>query len=253
MLEGIDGAGKGIIGRELLKLLNVDIKDGIPGSTDGRPGMTANTNIFDLDQYFNEHHSYPEIADWENFQVISDSEPTYAPVGRYIREELTNKDKSYSSAALAQAYALDRQILYEKLILPALERGKIVIQSRGFVSSIVYQNLGANNNGLPLDEILNLPGNQFALQRVPDYVIIPKLNDAKQAFERLLSREKQDNSIFEKLDFLTKAQVKYQGDELREFLENRGSQVIYLDTSDTLEATITRTKEFFDKYLKDRI
>jgi len=232
MLEGIDGAGKGIIGKELLKQ------------------FPAN-NIFDLDQYFETHQDYPTAEIWENFPVISSSEPTYGTVGKYIREELTNKDKSYSSAALAQAYALDRQVLYEKVILPALEKGKIIIQSRGFVSSIVYQNLGANNNGLPLEEILKLPGNQLALQRTPDYVIIPKLNDAKQAFERLLGREKQDNSIFEKLDFLTKAQLKYQGDELREFLENHGSKVIYLDTSGTLEETITHTQEFFDKYLKD--
>lgn len=233
MLEGIDGAGKGIIGKNILKHFEA-------------------TQIFDLDQFLQDKQSYPEISDWENFPIISSSEPTYAPVGRYIRQELTNKKQSYSSAALAQAYSLDRQILYEKLILPALERGKIIIQSRGFVSSIVYQNLGADNNGLPLESILNLPGNQLALQRTPDYVIIPQLKDAKQALERLLARtEKQDDSIFEKLDFLTKAQLKYQGDELREFLESRGSQVIYLDTSGTMEESEIHTQEFFDKYLKD--
>lgn len=233
MLEGIDGAGKGIIGKNILKHFPIE-------------------KIFDLDQYLTEHQNYPEITDWENFPVISSSEPTYAPVGKYIRQELTNKDKNYSSAALAQAYALDRQVLYEKVILPALEKGKLIIQSRGFVSSIVYQNLGANNNGLPLEEILNLPGNKLALQRTPDYVIIPTLKDAKQAFERLLARtEKQDNSIFEKLDFLTKAQLKYQGDELREFLKSHGSTVIYLDTSGTMEESEIHTQEFFDKYLKD--
>lgn len=235
MLEGIDGAGKGIIGKNILKHFSAE-------------------QIFDLDQYLKDKLTYPSIDDWKNYPIIASSEPTYAPVGRYIRQELTNKNQVYSSEALAQAYALDRQILYEKLILPALEQGKIIIQSRGFVSSIVYQNLGANNNGLPLETILNLPGNQLALQRTPDYVIIPQLKDAKQALERLLARtEKQDDSIFEKLDFLTKAQLKYQGDELREFLESRGSQVIYLDTSGTMEESEIHTQEFFDKYLKDKI
>jgi thymidylate kinase len=67
----------------------------------------------------------------------------------------------------AHAFALDRQILYNKFILPALKAGKTIIQERGVVSSLVYQPIQMEN--LTLRDLLNIDGNNIAIRNAPNF------------------------------------------------------------------------------------
>ena len=128
-------------------------------------------------------------------------------------------------------YAADRQILYKRLLIPALDGGKIWVQSRSFSTSIVYQQLQAKEQGetLSMQEILSFEGNKLALQNPPNLLIIPTIKDVEKALERTKKREKDDRAIFETLEFQLKVKPYYESQELREFFEKLGTKVEYVD------------------------
>lgn len=229
--DGIDGCGKGTI-------INT-IADWC---------AKHECSIFDLKRYWQEKKNFPEAEDLKNYHVIISAEPTFALAGAAIREELVKKNgRSYSAETIAQAFALDREILYKRIHLPLLESGKIILQERSFVSSFVYQ--PAQENGYPLEKIMELPGNKLALEHSPNLLIIPILKP-ETAIERLGKRtEKQDNSLFEKLPFLTKIDKVYRSAELKDLLEKHGSQVVYLDTETTLEETREQTLKLWEQFI----
>lgn len=222
MVDGLDGSGKGTI------------LEGFRNWAEQNK-----LNVFDLRSYCQKHTELPEIEELKEYDVILSAEPTYSFVGRAIRFELIkNSDKRmYSGTTSAQAYALDREILYQKVIIPALRRKMIVFQERGVISSLVYQPI---QNELVLEgEILHLPGNKLALKHAPDLLII-SITEPEEALSRTRQRPKQDNAIFETLDFLKKSKERYTSDWLRELFERNGSKVIYLDTSSPKTAKDTQ-------------
>lgn len=230
--DGIDGCGKGTIINTIADWCS-----------------KHECSIFDLKRYWQEKKSFPEAEDLKNFNVIISAEPTFAYVGQGIREELTQKNKrDYSAESIAQAFALDREILYKRIHIPLLKEGKIILQERSVVSSMVYQ--PAQKDGYPREDILKLPGNKLTLEQYPpDLLIIPILNP-KTAMERLGKRiEKQDDSIFEKLNFLKKIDKVYRGEELKKMMENYGSQVIYINTDGTLEETKEQTIKLWEQFI----
>ena len=90
-------------------------------------------------------------------------EPTYEGIGAVIRNEIIKKGtgRSYSAATTAQAYALDREVLYRTTVLPALKKQKFVVQDRGLPASLAYQSAQAeiSKEKLTVEDILALPGN----------------------------------------------------------------------------------------------
>ena len=158
--------------------------------------------------------------------IIITSEPTYMGIGKYIRDELisNNSEVKYSSQTIAEAYALDRRILYENLIVPALETGIDVYQSRSLSSSIVYQRQSA------IDE-----GQHF---------------DVKELNLRLENREKRDDCIFENLEFQLKLKEQYESDDFKKIFELKGVKVIYLDAGKSLKHSECLAEEFYKNNLK---
>jgi len=229
VVGGIDGCGKGTIINTWAEILALHGK-----------------KIFDLREFTRKNGKLPEYEDIKSFDVILSNEMTYAWVGAALRGEITqNNGRDYSALSVAQAYALDREILFRRIIVPAMKDGKIILQERTFESSIVYQPL--QDESITVEEIMAIPGNKFALQNRPDILVIPRLS-ATTAIKRLTARtEKQDNSIFEKLDFLTKAAEQYYSPWFREFFEQHGTKVIYLDTEGTIEETRKSAKKIFEE------
>ena len=123
MVDGLDGSGKGVV---------IDaLKDYFE-----RKEM----KIFDLRYYWKENNDIPGVEEIKDYDVICSAEPTFSMVGKVIREELVRDNKrKYSGLSTAHAFALDREILYKKLLIPARAAGKIILQERGVVTSIVYQ------------------------------------------------------------------------------------------------------------------
>ncbi len=236
LIEGIDGSGKGVISKTLKKL-----------------AKEAGLKSFDLTEYIKKNKDFPEYDQIKEYDVVLSSEPTYGWIGQAIREEMIKENgRKYSALAVAQAYSLDRKVLYKRLITKALKDGKIVFNDRSVVSSLAYQPLQARAQGeyLELREIIELPGNKLSIKEFPpSHIIIAKV-DPEKVIERLNLRSKKDNCIFEKIEFLKQLQLRYESDWLRGIFEKQGTKIIYLSTNTTLQDTINRTREVWERIIK---
>lgn len=166
--------------------------------------------------------------------VLFTYEPSRTWIGGAIRGELSRTDDPYDGAEMAHAFALDRHLLYKRLILPALAAGKTVIQDRSVSTSIVYQPIMPG--GLPLEELLKLPGNAQAMKRPPDHLVLTRVRPETVA-ERLAKR---DNSlkafsagatgIFVDIEYMKKVDERFRAPWYRELWEKAGTQVHEIDT-----------------------
>ncbi len=216
MIDGIDGSGKSTI---------IQIwKDYL---------ASQGNTIFDLKHYWQTTGKYPELDEIKGYDFIFSCEPTYAGIGKVIREELIKNGADYSARALVEAYSLDRLVLYKKIILPLLANQKIVIQDRGVSTSLAYQNI--QNPEFTFEKIGEFPGNQLALENRPDHLIIPKIS-AEKAMARLAGRfDKSDDAIFEKIDFLKKATQTFYSEDYQKIFTDRGTNVHYLNAENELD------------------
>ncbi|TAN33394.1 hypothetical protein EPN28_02490 [Patescibacteria group bacterium] len=215
VIDGIDGSGKGTI-------INF-WKEELAAEGNG---------IFDLKNYIKETCEYPSLTETRPYDFIFSAEPTYTGVGKVIREELIKNGNNYSMAAIAQAYSLDRLILYKKMYIPLLADGRCIIADRSFSTSLAYQTFGGEMN---FAGIAALPGNALALEHRPDHLIICDLQ-AEEALARLNERgDKKDNAVFEKLEFLKKAEAQFKNPEYQKIFTDRGTAVHYLSTADKID------------------
>ncbi len=221
MVDGLDGSGKGTI---------------VDGLSEWAERMAL--KVLDIRKYCRENNSFPPQGDVDAADVILSSEPTFCYVGKAIREELVRANgRQYSAVSLAQAFALDREILYKSVIIPAVKAGKYVFQERGLISSLVYQPV---QERIQVSELLKLPGNRLALQNSPSLLIIARVRP-ETVIKRLGLRQKKDNSIFDNLAFQRKLEERYTSEWLRNLFEQHGSKVEYLDTDEP--KTPEQTKE----------
>jgi len=231
VFDGLDGVGKAVFINECIE----------EAKKEGR-------KVFDIHDFWkvkSHHPSFDQLADQE---VIIISEPTFVNIGKQIREELIAKNgRDYSPQAVAEAYALDRRILYEMVILPALDRGIDVFQSRSISTTIIYQRQSALDRGeeFSVKDILAIPGNAFCMKYLMDFLIILTIKDVEQALKRFSEREKDDNCSFENLEFQLKIKKQYESDEFRKIFEDKGVKVIYLDAGKSLEFSKEQAREFY--------
>ena len=212
MLDGIDGSGKSTV----LQAWKDDI-------------AAQGNAIFDLKKYWQTTGRYPELEELRSYDFIFLCEPTYTGIGKVIREELVRTGTNYPPLAVAEAFSLDRLILYNKIIVPLVKDGKCVIADRGVSSSLAYQSLQSDE--LSYDFLSQLPGNTLALEHRPDYLVILDL-PPEEAIQRLEGRmTKKDDVIFEKLDFLKKLHSRYQSEEFQNIFIDRGTKIKLLPTN----------------------
>lgn len=230
MIDGIDGSGKAAITKALVDWAEA-----------------KKMKIFDLKDYWKTKNVFPELEEIAKYDVIISAEPTFAMVGQAIREEIIRENnRHYSAWTTAQAFSLDREILYRRIIIPALAQGKIIFQERGVTTSIIYQPV--QEEALLLSKILSLSGNKLALEYRPDLIIIA-LVPPKEAVRRLAERKKRDNVIFEKLSFLEKIAERFAAPWFRELMESRGSEFVYLKTDKTIYDTMEESVNIWEKFI----
>ncbi len=70
-------------------------------------------------------------------EILRTREPTDGPVGRLIRQELAGGE--LGDAVLPYLFAADRRDHLDRVVLPALARGAIVLSDRCVLSSLAYQ------------------------------------------------------------------------------------------------------------------
>ena len=217
MIDGIAGSGKTTVIQAMHETL-----------------VTQGVRCYRMQDWKGDHPpAFDEIPDAD---VLFTFEPTRTWVGRAIRDELSHI-KDYNGVSHAHAFALDREIQYRRLILPALDAGKIIVQDRGVSSSIVYQPI--MENSLSLEEVCKLPGNALALENVPTHFIhidcpIDRIAD------RIRSRTEESKGVYIDVEYLRHVDARYREPWFRELFESRGTQMHSIDTGGTLEETRER-------------
>ena len=250
VIDGLDGIGKSVVLDAIVDYL----KD-------------KGQRVLDLHEYWEEYGFHPDFDNKENghpnpyyvnlddYDVIYSSEPTHVGIGKVIRQEvIAQNGRPYHANLTAECYSTDRLVLYKRVILPALNAGKTVIQSRSVSTSIVYQPIQSElqkENSLTIKEVLALQGNKLALDHAPDLLIIPTIKDVKILFERLSRRAKDDNCNFEKLKFQETIKPLFEGKKLRKIFEKRGSIVKYLDAGISIESTKKQAVDLYREVLED--
>lgn len=242
VIDGLDGVGKGV---------NIDAaKEYFRGC--GR-------RVFDLHEFWADHHVHPQFSECKtkkgvvrkdyvslnSFDVLISAEPTYVGVGHAIRSEVIAAPKgTYSAKTTAEMYALDRLLLYKRILLPARGAGKIIIQSRSVSTSIAYQPVQAVVQGecFGLDDVLGLEGNVFALKNPPDVLIIPIVQDFDELASRLSVRSKDDGTWFEGVEFQKKLVSGYNDQShVKKIFEKVGTKVVYVDNGRSIEESKKQT------------
>src|SRR3989344_3024437 len=105
MVDGLDGSGKGTI------------VDGLAEWAEKKA-----MKILDIRSYCSEKNDFPSDAEINDAEVLISCEPTFCYVGKAIRDELVRANgRQYSAWSLAQAFSLDREILYRRVIIPAVK------------------------------------------------------------------------------------------------------------------------------------
>ena len=236
VVDGLDGIGKGVFLDALVQ-----------------EAKKAGKRVFDIHAFWKQHNYHPSPDDIiGKYDLVVTSEPTFVGIGSIIRQELVVKNgRHYSPQAVAQAYALDRHILYEQLLLPLLTAGITILQSRSFSTSLVYQRQSALDAGREFSaaEILLLPGNAFCLRHPMDFLIIPTIPDVDEIMKRLQRREKDDNCVFENLDFQLRLKKQYESDEFRNLFTSLGVNVLYVDAGVSIEHSQQQARDFYRQHL----
>lgn len=231
IIDGIDGSGKGTIVKALADW-----------------AKAKNLKVLDLKDYWKVKHAFPEPEEIADYDCLVSAEPTFSMVGQAIREEIIkDNNRHYSAFTTAEAFALDREILYRRIIIPAIKQGKYIFQERSVTTSLIYQPI--QKEPLSLKKILDLSGNKLALKYRPDLLIITQI-EPKTALKRLALRDKKDGTIFEKLPFLEKLNKRFSAPWFKKIFEKRGSKVVYLTTNKTVYDTIEEAVQIWENFLK---
>lgn len=118
------------------------------------------------------------VADWlrgRGFTVVITREPGATPLGSVLRNLVLHaQEHKLGARAEALLFAADRADHMETVVLPALERGAIVLTDRHVDSSVAYQSGG---RGLAAADVVALSA--FATEGVrPDLVVLLDLDPA---------------------------------------------------------------------------
>jgi len=128
----------------------------------------------------------------EGHQVLLTKEPGGSELGKSLRAILQTQETPIGGKAEFLLFAADRAQHFEKIIIPALREGKIIITDRCADSSLAYQGYGHN-----LDRELIATVNTWAMNGVvPDLIFYLRV-DLATAMKRL-TEERDSLTTFEK-------------------------------------------------------
>jgi Thymidylate kinase len=233
VIDAIDGAGKDTVAERLRTYVR-----------------KTGRNLVDLDEvarganaFYFERGDDPRL---DGVDAIYVSQPTYVGIGRVIRGEIM-KHNAYDVRATAQAYALDRQVLYERTILPFLRArpGRIVLQGRGLMSTLAYQTV----QGLTIPELLELPGNRLELSRRPDCAIILEVS-TETAVKRLAGRtNKIDDDKFAEEAFQKRVSRRYRDEDLKKVFTKLGTRIEFVDAEDSPDEVAAKCVAYLESVI----
>jgi dTMP kinase len=144
----------------------------------------------------------------EGFEVVQTREPGGVSIAEQIREVILNKDNTAMDIRTeALLYAAARRQHLVEIVIPALEKGSIVICDRFIDSSLAYQ---GNGRGIGMTEVMNI--NQFAIEdKMPDLTLYFDISP-EEGLKRIARHDGREvNRLdLESLDFHQKVYEGYQ-------------------------------------------
>ncbi len=171
--------------------MNIEIKSGclvVVEGIDGTGKSTLATNIFN-------------ILTKMGYPVLLTAEPTDSTWGKKLRESFTSK-RRLSPVQELELFLKDRREHVQKILLPALSQGKIIVCDRYYISTMAYQ--GAR--GLDVDDIRR---KNEAFAPIPDLVLLLTL-DPETAIKRIKHVRGDLPNNFEQLDYLKRVDQIFQ-------------------------------------------
>ena len=190
-------------------------------------------------------HMLGKALQQEGYQVLLTREPGGIPISEQIREVILNKDNTaMDSRTEALLYAAARrQHLVEK-VMPALEKGSIVLCDRFIDSSLAYQGYA---RGLDIEEVYNI--NKFAIgDMMPDATFFFDIKP-EEGLRRIQSNgDREINRLdLEALEFHKKV---YEGYQVT--INRWKDRFIIIDADRTIEEVFQETKNQLLMALKKR-
>ena len=227
VIEGIDGIGKGVA------------LEGI-----GEAALERGLRVFDLhDEWKRGVHPGLDVISANSYDVLITAEPRYIGIGADVRWHLHN---GLSSAArMAHLFSEDRYEHLVSAVHPALDAGRIVVQSRTFLSTLVYQLRQARieDSDLSIDTILSHAGSELARSRPPRHVLIGSVPDVSVLEERFASAHRERPDAYENLAFQASISPRYEDSELLEPLSD--SRISYFDAAVSIDHTKRSASDAF--------
>ena len=183
-----------------------------------------------------------ETLKQEGYSVVLTREPGGIPISEQIREVILNKENTaMDSRTEALLYAAARrQHLVEKII-PALEKGMIVLCDRFIDSSLAYQ---GHARGLDMDEIYSI--NKFAIgDFMPDVTFYFDIDPAEGLKRISANNNREVNRLdLEELHFHEKVREGYQL-----VMERWKERFVRIDASQPVDVVFEQTKTSITKIL----
>ena len=152
----------------------------------------------------------------QGYQVTTTREPTLGPYGQRIRDLYQNRHEVSLEEEL-ELFLLDRREHVATVIAPSLERGRIVLCDRYFLSTAAYQGAA----GLDPQDIIER--NHFAPE--PDLAIIFEI-DIEESIKRITITRGDSLNDFEQLESLKKVDKIFRSLQLSYIRRINGSQSI---------------------------
>jgi dTMP kinase len=171
------------------------------------------------------------------YEVIITREPGAKGLGEKIREILLHYDGEVSSRAESFLFLADRAQHIDKIIMPAVKAGKIVLCDRHTDSTIAYQGYG---RGVDIDELVML-NNLATGKRKPDLTFVFDVD-----IETSMSRVGKEKDRMESAgaEFFEKVRKGY-----LEIAKQEPDRVKVIDSTCSIEKIAQEVKDIIDMYL----
>lgn len=167
-----------------------------------------------------------------NYPIITTKEPGGTPLGEKIRSILLQTDAVMCAKAEFLLFAASRAEHFEKLVIPALKDGSIVISDRMADSSLVYQGYARGLDIATIDSV-----NTWAMNDVkPNLTFYLKLS-VEKALERIKKRNLALTSFEQEEAFIHKTLDGF------ETLFKNQNNVVILDATESPETLANQAIE----------
>ena len=176
----------------------------------------------------------------KEFSVVLTKEPGGTELGKTLRSKLLTKDVPVSIKTEHLLFATDRSQHSDQIIMPALQKGSIVISDRMGDSSLVYQGYG---RGLDI-EMLTTINNWAMNNRQPDIVFYLKIS-ADEAYKRIEKRNEALTSFEKETEFMHTLEKGFD-----DIFVGR-SNVITLDALQPKEILVKAGLSYIRQWIKD--